>query len=240
MAKRNSVPNRVQNTAKREKKFIDMPKDKLIKLCVGLAAVILVIVLAFVLVDKLDGHLPVQDGVVVTEGDNVIVVNNGTLSNPRYFKLGQAGEVEGYTLSRLEDLVNDDNVAPFGYEPQDEASLVSRVTINPAVGDYKQVAQDRQSQFAQFLPNAQAGEVTEITAGGHPAYGFGMDYNYDNAQMGEGEGFTFVRDYYACVKAGKGCVMVYASSEAPEEAGLADQETLIQAVNDVAAKLTVE
>ena len=89
MAKKNSVPKKQHKHVTRKKQFIEMPKEKFIKICVIVAAVIIAIVLFFVLRSAMDGHLDVVDGSVVTGGDNWLITNSQTTTNPRYFKLAE-------------------------------------------------------------------------------------------------------------------------------------------------------
>ena len=88
--------------------------------------IIAVLVLAIVLFNLLydDGSLKVVDGVVQTEGVNSLVFNDGSANNPRYFKLGQLSDVEGYTLTSS-PIGSDENVVEYTYTPADESPIDS-------------------------------------------------------------------------------------------------------------------
>ena len=62
--------------------------------------VIAVIVIGIVLFNLLydDGSLDVVDGVAQVQGENSLLINAGSANNPRYFKLGQLADIEGYAL----------------------------------------------------------------------------------------------------------------------------------------------
>ena len=139
MAKKKSVPNRQQAHVKHENKFITMPKEKFIKICVIVGVVILAVVLFFVLRRAYDGHLPVEDGVVVTQGDNWLVVNTES-PNARYFRLGELGEVDGYTLESSA-YSSDANLLSYTYTPTDEASSLDNISVASLAASYTQYAQ---------------------------------------------------------------------------------------------------
>lgn len=250
MGKKKGVPNRQQAKVKRENKFIDMPKDKLIKICVIVGLVIVAIVLFFVLRRAYDGHLPVQEGVVVTEADNWIVANTESAGSPRYFKLGTAGEVEGYTRSRDETLVSDANTAPFTYKPEDETSAIDSATVMVGGGAYDTLAANVHANYGTYMTGAQVGEMDESDVGGTPARSFAISYSYENpaAEGAQGEdgaqtqaSTVYVRGHYIYLRAGHDrSVIVSVSSQAGEEATLASEELLKTEALKIAAQVTID
>lgn len=89
-----------------------------------------IIILAFALFIGLydDGALKLSDGSVATDGSNSLVVNAGTGYNPRYYKIGQLTDIEGYTLSSA-PMGADENVLEYVYTPNGESPIDS-ITIN--------------------------------------------------------------------------------------------------------------
>ncbi len=162
MAKKNSVPARQHQYVKRKKKFIEMPMDQFIKICAAVVAVILIIVLFFVLRSAFDGHLSVVDGAVVTEGDNWILVNNGTSAKPRYFKLGEAGDVEGYTKTPDTAPNGDVNNPAYVYTPAEEGK--AEITVRTAGVKYSEAAANVYGQLS--FPNLSALDESDV-AGRH-------------------------------------------------------------------------
>ena len=72
-----------------------------------------------------DGSLKVKDGAVNVEGENNLIVNAGTGYEPRYFKLGQLSEIDGYALSAtpMDDIVDTYTYTPDGESPIDSITV---------------------------------------------------------------------------------------------------------------------
>ena len=174
MAKKKSVPNRQQAHVKHENKFITMPKEKFIKICVIVGVVILAIVLFFVLRRAYDGHLPVEDGVVVTQGDNWLVVNT-EFPNARYFRLGELGEVDGYTLESSA-YSSDANLLSYTYTPTDEASSLDNISVASLAASYTQYAQSFHNNLLLYYGDLTVSDLEDLEANGVAAQGFSYEY----------------------------------------------------------------
>lgn len=89
------------------------------------AVVILALALFIGLYD--DGSLKLADGTVQVSGENSLIVNAGSGYKPRYFKLGQLSEIDGYTLSTSaldsNGIVNEFVYTPDGESPIDSISV---------------------------------------------------------------------------------------------------------------------
>ena len=166
------VPARVK--AKKEYKPQGFTKQEWITIGI-VAAVIAVLIIGYVLLrDLFDGSLKVTDGKVQAE-ENWIVVNTGTSSSPKYYKLGEVSPVDGYTMKR-ESLTGDDNAPTFVYTPEGE-SAVEDVTILAAKGGAEEMASKVLTNYASFLQNAVPGEVVQKTFGSRTGWSFSCDYD---------------------------------------------------------------
>lgn len=91
------------------------------------AIIIAVVFLALALFIGLydDGALKVKNGAVRVEGQNNLIVNAGTGYEPRYYKLGQLTDIDGYTMaaSPMDAIVN-----AYTYTPEAE-SLIDNITV---------------------------------------------------------------------------------------------------------------
>ena len=174
MAKKKSVPNRQQAHVKHENKFITMPKEKFIKICIIVGVVILAVVLFFVLRRAYDGHLPVEDGVVVTQGDNWLVVNTES-PNARYFRLGELGEVDGYTLESSA-YSSDANLLSYTYTPTDEASSLDNISVASLAASYTQYAQSFHNNLLLYYGDLTVSDLEDLEANGVAAQGFSYEY----------------------------------------------------------------
>ena len=174
MAKKKSVPNRQQAHVKHENKFITMPKEKFIKICIIVGVVILAVVLFFVLRRAYDGHLPVEDGVVVTQGDNWLVVKTES-PNARYFRLGELGEVDGYTLESSA-YSSDANLLSYTYTPTDEASSLDNISVASLAASYTQYAQSFHNNLLLYYGDLTVSDLEDLEANGVAAQGFSYEY----------------------------------------------------------------
>ena len=98
-----------------------------ILIVVGVIAVIVIGIVLFNLLYD-DGSLDVVDGVAQVQGENSLLINAGSANNPRYFKLGQLADIEGYTLESAPAGV-DENVREFTYVPEGD-SPYDEITVN--------------------------------------------------------------------------------------------------------------
>ena len=132
-----------------------LSKRDIALLCVLVAAVV---VGAIFLFRYDDGALKVQDGKVVAEGDNWLIVNgSNTRGGRRYYKLGEVGELEGYTREAQPSLT-DANVTEHVFTAQDEAAAVDTVTISASHA----TAQALSAYAADTMRALQGAEVTDV------------------------------------------------------------------------------
>ena len=109
-----------------------LTKKEIIALVAIVAAIVLAIVLFNLLYD--DGSLEVVDGVVQTENlESSLIATDVVGDETKYFKVGEAGEVAGYTRERTVNSA-DANLATFDYYPEDEASPVEYLHVGAGSG----------------------------------------------------------------------------------------------------------
>ena len=98
-----------------------------ILIVVGVIAVIVIGIVLFNLLYD-DGSLDVVDGVAQVQGENSLLINTSSANNPRYYKLGQLADIEGYALESAPAGV-DENVREFTYVPEGD-SPYDEITVN--------------------------------------------------------------------------------------------------------------
>ncbi len=132
-----------------------LSKRDIVLLCVLVAAVA---VGAFFLFRYDDGALKVKDGAVVTDGDNWLIVNGSNIrGGARYYKLGEVGELAGYTREAKPTLTNP-NVSEYVYTAEDEAADIDTVTVSTSHAGAKAL-----SAYAEETLRAVEGtETTEV------------------------------------------------------------------------------
>ena len=108
-----------------------LSRRDIVILCVVLAVLAVGAILLFTYDD---GALKVKDGKIVDPGENWLIVNGNTKGGRRYFKLGEVGDIPGYTLSP-EPFVSDDNLIQFKYTPEAEDSAVTGIVISASAYD---------------------------------------------------------------------------------------------------------
>lgn len=171
MAGKKRVPARVK--AKKEYKPQGFTKQEWITIGIVVAVIAVIIAGYFLLRGFFDGSLRVSDGKVQAE-ENWIVVNTGTSSSPKYYKLGTASPVDGYAMER-EALTGDENVPTFVFKPEAE-SPAEDVTMMAAKGGAEEMASKVLANYASYLQNAVPGEVAQKTLGGRTGWSFSCDY----------------------------------------------------------------
>ena len=132
MAKKAKTSARSKGYRKTVQKKPFLTKKEIIALVAIVAAIVLAIVLFNLLYD--DGSLEVVDGVVQTENlESSLIATDVVGDETKYFKVGEAGEVAGYTRERTVNSA-DANLATFDYYPEDEASPVEYLHVGAGSG----------------------------------------------------------------------------------------------------------
>ena len=108
-----------------------LSKKDIVILCVLLVVLAVGAVLLFTYDD---GALKVKDGKIVDPGENWLIVNGNLKGGRRYFKLGEVGEIDGYTMEP-EPFANDDNLHQFNYKPEAEDSAITKITLSSSAYD---------------------------------------------------------------------------------------------------------
>ena len=138
-----------------------LSKRDIALLCVALVAVA---VAAFFLFRYDDGALKVKDDKIVTDGDNWLIVNgSNTRGGARYYKLGEVGELAGFTREAKPTLT-DVRLSEFVYTAEDEAAAVDSVTISTSHAAAKALSEYAVGNIAAIEGN-EASEVRTETIG---------------------------------------------------------------------------
>ena len=189
-----------------EKKPYLSRKDIII-LCVVLAVLAVGAILLFTYDD---GALKVKDGKIVDPGENWLIVNGNTKGGRRYFKLGEVGDIPGYTMAR-EPFMSDDNLTQFNYTPEAEDSAVTGITISASAYDPARLSEGNARMVAGVKGSA-VSDVATDRAGD-------VEYTY----------YTYTREYYAAEES---------AEETAEDASEAADATEESAESEVPAEET--
>ena len=132
MAKKAKTSARSKGYRKTVQKKPFLTKKEIIALVVIVAVIALAVILFNLLYD--DGSLDVVDGVAQTENlENSLIATDVIGDETKYFKVGEAGEIAGYTRERVENTA-DANLATFDYYPEDETSPISYLHVGAGGG----------------------------------------------------------------------------------------------------------
>jgi hypothetical protein len=148
--------------------------------------VALVAVGAFFLFRYDDGALKVQDGAVVTEGDNWLIANGSNMQGGRrYYKLGEIGEIDGYAREKGA-LSSDGNIPEYSFTPAGDGGDVT-VTVTCGHGSAEAMAKYSLATV-QSIGISTAGEIQTGQLAGQDVryYSYATDYTQQDAP-GEGE-----------------------------------------------------
>ena len=160
-----------------------LSKKEIVILCVLL---VIIAIGAVVLFRYDDGALKVKDGAVVTGGDNWLIANGANArSRARYFKVGEVGDIEGYTRE-TSGALSDPNVFQYSYTPEDEAATIT-ATITTSHSGAHALAEYASTAMAA-IDGYEAGEVfdTEIDGATWSCFSYTSAYAVEDAE-GEAE-----------------------------------------------------
>ena len=155
-----------------------------------IAAVCVIAVLlavgAFFLFRYDDGALKVQDGAVVADGDNWLIANGSNVrGSARYYKLGEIGEIEGYSREKGA-LTGDANIPEYVFKPSEEGGSDVAITVTCGHGSAKAMAEYTRSTL-EDIKITTAGEIQSAEMAGQPVqyYSYATDYTAKDAEAGD-------------------------------------------------------
>ena len=147
---------------------------------------ILLAVGAFFLFRYDDGALKVQDGAVVTDGDNWLIADGSNVrGRARYFRLGEIGEIEGYSREKGA-LTGDANIPEYVFRPSEEDIGDVTVTVTCGHGSADAMAKYAHSTL-EGIEITTAGEIQSAEMAGQPVtyYSYATDYTASDAGAGD-------------------------------------------------------
>lgn len=141
-----------------------LSKKEILILCL----VVLVVGIGAILLFRYDdGALKVQDGAVVTEGDNWLIVNGSNVrGRARYFKLGEIGEIDG-TSREKRAMVTDINLPEYVFTPQDTADGVTDIRVACGHSSAAGMAQYTMNTMTALEGEMEIGELQTAEIAGH-------------------------------------------------------------------------
>lgn len=155
-----------------------LSKKDIIILCLLLAVVAVGAILLFTYDD---GALKVKDGKIVDPGENWLIVNGNTRGGRRYFKVGEVGDIDGYTRE-AQPFASDDNLYQFNYTPEAEDSAVTGIAISASAYDPVRLAEGNASLVAA-VKDTTVSDVATDKAGEleYSYYTYTRAYHVDDA-----------------------------------------------------------
>ena len=151
-----------------------LSKKEIAILCVIAA---LLAVGAFFLFRYDDGALKVKDGVVAVDGENWLIANGSNVrGRARYFKLGEIGEIEGYSRETSAQAA-DANVPEYVFKPAQADGGDTTVTVTCGHGSAEAMAKYARSMLDGVEITA-AGEIQSAEMAGQAVryYSYATDY----------------------------------------------------------------
>ena len=154
-------------------------KPYLSKREIGILCVIvaLLAVGAFFLFRYDDGALKVVDGVVAVDGDNWLIANGSNVrGRARYFKLGEIGEIEGYSRETSAQAA-DANVPEYIFKPAQADGGDATVNVTCGHGSAEAMAKYARSTL-DGIEITTAGEIQSAEMAGQAVryYSYATDY----------------------------------------------------------------
>ena len=151
-----------------------LSKRDIVILCIIVAALA---VAAFFLFRYDDGALKVKDGAVVADGDNWLIVDGSNVrGRSRYFRLGEIGEIDGYSREKSA-LLTDANVPEYVFTPAEEGGGDVSITVTCSHGS-AQTMSDYSRTMLDNMENTTASEIQTAQLSGQDVryYSYAADY----------------------------------------------------------------
>ena len=164
MAKKSAASKGYRKNVKR-KPFLT--KKEIIELIVIIVVIVLAVVAFNIFYD--DGTIEaseVQSGDIVSYGSSKI--------KTRYFKVGEANELEGFT--RTDSTSDSSAIISYSYTPDEETDNISEITLSGSIVEASQLV-DNILDYEQSL-GVEIADKVQTTIQGHDAYVIGYTYDY--------------------------------------------------------------
>lgn len=164
MAKK-KTPKRQKTPPRKVKEPWRLSKRGKWGLIAGAVAALLIAIVWIVVYNMQALPLDSEGKIITAEGQNWLVYNEKTKSNPRYLKLGEIAPAEGYTLDKV-DSISDANEPVYYFKP--ESGDASAITYGALVGksDYKSIADSTVASVSSMLIEGTASEVISANLSG--------------------------------------------------------------------------
>ena len=161
-------------------------KPYLSKRDIGILCVLIAIiaVAAILLFSYDDGALKMADGKLTGIEDNWVVVNGANSGGRRYYKLAEAGDLEGYERA-TEPTVSDANLNLIRYTPEAEDAPIKNITLSATHAK----SGDAAAYFRSIVSSLETSEVQTAQAGdvSYSYFSYQTSYHEDEAADGEAE-----------------------------------------------------
>ena len=145
-----------------------LSKRDIVLLCLLIAAVA---VAAFYLFRYDDGALKVKDDAIVADGDNWLIVNgSNTRGGFRYYKLGEIGELEGFTREAKAS-TGDERLNEYVFTAQDEGAAVKTAVVSTSHASAEAMSRYAATTLSG-VENAEVGDVQSKEIAGQTTYYF--------------------------------------------------------------------
>ncbi len=220
-----------------------LSKRDIVLMCVLLAALTVASILLF---RYDDGALKVQDGTVVTEGDNWLIVNgSGTRGGARYFKLGEASDLDGHDRE-ARPTSTDPNIPEYVYTAQAEDAPIQAVHIAGSHRGAKALADNTAAMLAQ-VETAEVGAVQALEVGDRTVHYFiyassPSENDGETAEAADAESEApYHRELCGYFDASHdSCVVIRVESGADTPEACADDDAMIARLEQAVGAVTLE
>ena len=170
MAKKSAANKGYRKT---EKKKPFLTKKEIIELIIIVAVIALAIVLFNLFYD--DGFIGAKD---VHSGD-IVSYGSAKIKN-RYFKVGEANELDGFTLT--ENRSENSGLINYTYTPDQETDHINNITLAGSHVDAETLT-DSIIAYNSSIDSIETSEKIATTIQDHDAFVFGYTYDYYDSSL---------------------------------------------------------
>jgi len=182
--------------------------------------VILCVILAIVAVGAIllftydDGALKVKDGKIVDAGENWLIVN-GNARGRRYFKLGEIGDIDGYTRENR-PFVSDENLNQFVFTPEGESAILD-ISVSASAYDPARLAEGNMKMVSS-VKDTRVSDIATAAAGDseYTWYSYSREY-YAAEEPAEGDAAAESAEGDAAAESAEGDAAAESAGETSEE-----------------------
>lgn len=241
MAKKSARSKGYRTYKKTKTGFTEKEKKTMI---IGAIAIVVILICVLVVPDLIEKThlLKVKDGVVQDVGDNWLISNVGTSSKKKYRKLAEVSPIDGYSVSKTETGLTDDQERIIYFAADDENAAVQEYYAFYGKGEYNELAASSLQSIAAFNSETlDQTDVTEAESNGLKIAYYVIEYASTDSSDEENPVTTYTQtvNMYVESNVSERCLILSSNARTDDPADFPERDQVIATLTDAVSGIVL-